>query len=339
MERGFTDRISFAWLWLTLGVFALLLLVYLILRALFGGYGMALFGSDGDPEALIELQVHGVVALLISFTLVTQLRAPAELRRDLDALLPALPRGLEPQVDEILSAAARLPREIVTVAAGLFGVAIIPAFRGGAGFLPDRAGGEFELAWSVGANLVLFALMGRLAYTGITLQAQLDERVTRRIQIDLLDLRPLAPYARRGLRSALYWLLGSSIASLLFLRFGFLWTHVFIIIVTLGIGAFVMHQSLKGVHRRLQEEKGRELTVLRRAINGLRRDALGEGPGAAEAAARLPGLLALEARTDSVSTWPFDTPTFLRFSALGLLAVGSWLGGAIIERLLGLAVG
>jgi hypothetical protein len=55
-------------------------------------------------------------------------------------------------------------------------------------------------------------------------------------------------------------------------------------------------------------------------------------------AVRLPGLLAMEARIEGVNTWPFDISTFLRFSALGLLAVGSWLGGAVIERLLGLAV-
>ena len=80
-----------------------------------------------------------------------------------------------------------------------------------------------------------------------------------------------------------------------------------------------MLQSLKGVHRRLQEEKERELAALRTAIRGARRDVLGEAPTAA--AARLPGLLALEAHTERVSTWPFDTSTFLRFSALALLAV------------------
>ena len=188
------------------------------------------------------------------------------------------------------------------------------------------------------ANSVLFALMGRLAYTSIALQTRLDERITRKIQIDLLDLRPLAPYARRGLRSALYWLLGSSIASLLFLRFGFLWMHVLILIGTLSVGALVMFRSLKGVHQRLHGEKRNELAVLRTAIRGARGQVLDGGPGAADAAVRLPGLLALEARTEGVSTWPFDISTFLRFSALGLLAIGSWLGGAIIERLLGLAV-
>jgi hypothetical protein len=180
--------------------------------------------------------------------------------------------------------------------------------------------------------------MGRLAYTGIALQMRLDERVTRRIRIDLLDLRPLAPYARRGLRSALYWLLGSSIASLLFLRFGLLWTHVFILIGTLSVGAIVMLQSLRAVHRRLDAEKRRELLLLRSAIQADRDEVLGDGPRAVDAASRLPGLLALEARTECASTWPFDASTFLRFSALGLLAIGSWLGGAVIEQLLGLAV-
>jgi len=335
MERGFSDRLPFVKLWLTLGIFALVMLVYLACRALFGGEG-AFFG--GDPEGLAELQVHCVIALLIGYMLANQLREPVELRRDLRALRPLLAGDQEPAADEILSTAARLPRGIVTIAAGLLGVAIIPAFRGGAGFLPDRAGGEFDVVWSVGANFVLFALMGRLAYTGIALQARLDERITREIQIDLLDLQPLAPYARRGLRSALYWLLGSSIASLLFLRFGFLWTHVFILVGTLSVGVFVVLQSLKGVHRRLDAEKRRELAVLRTAVRSARDEVLGEGPGAADAAARLPGLLALEARIQGASTWPFDVSTFLRFSALGLLAVGSWLGGAIIERLLGLAV-
>ena len=83
---------------------------------------------------------------------------------------------------------------------------------------------------------------------------------------------------------------------------------------------------------------GLYLVVRRAAIGSARGQVLGEGPGAADAALRLPGLLAMEARIEGVSTWPFDISTFLRFSALGLLAVGSWLGGAVIERLLGLAV-
>jgi uncharacterized membrane protein len=337
MKRGLTDRLPFPKLWLTLGIFALVMLCYLACRVLFGGGG-AFFGPDRDPESLAELQVHTVIALLIGYMLTHQLRARSELQRDLRALRPLLPDPEEASAEEIFSSVARLPGTIVTIVGGLFGVAIIPLFRGDAGFLPDRAGGEFDVLWSAAANFALFAIMARLAYTGLSVGSQLDQRVTRKIRIDLLDLAPLAPYARRGLLSAMYWLLGSSIASLLFLRFGFLWAHVFILIGTISVGVFAMLQSLKGVHGRLEEEKQRELAVLRTAIRNARGQVLDEGPGAADAAVRLPGLLAMEARIEGVNTWPFDISTFIRFSALGLLAVGSWLGGAVIERLLGLAV-
>ena len=36
-----------------------------------------------------------------------------------------------------------------------------------------------------------------------------------------------------------------------------------------------------------------------------------------------------------MSDWPFDAPTLARFAVLLALATGSWLGGAVMERLLG----
>ena len=59
--------------------------------------------------------------------------------------------------------------------------------------------------------------------------------------------------------------------------------------------------------------------------------------GAAEAAARLPALFAAEARVDSVGALAFDANTVLRFALYVTLGVGSWVGGALIERLLGAA--
>ena len=95
MERRFGDRLPFVKLWLTLGIFALVMLVYLACRALFGG-DVALFGPDRDPESLAELQVHCVIALLIGYMLANQLREPGELRRDLRALRPLLAGDQEP---------------------------------------------------------------------------------------------------------------------------------------------------------------------------------------------------------------------------------------------------
>jgi len=61
----------------------------------------------------------------------------------------------------------------------------------------------------------------------------------------------------------------------------------------------------------------------------------GSGTESAEAGARLPGLLAFEKRIESVAEWPFDAPTLTRFFLYVAIPLGSWIGGALIERLLG----
>ena len=117
MAPGRLEGLSFPKLWLTLGIFALVLVATLVCRALFGGYE-GLFGPHRDPEGLPELQVHCVIALLIAFTLANLLRTPAELQRHLRALRPLLPGDAGPSPGEILSSVARLPREIVSVPRG-----------------------------------------------------------------------------------------------------------------------------------------------------------------------------------------------------------------------------
>ena len=59
------------------------------------------------------------------------------------------------------------------------------------------------------------------------------------------------------------------------------------------------------------------------------------GPESAEASTRLPGLLAFEKRIESVREWPFDAPTLTRFFLYVAIPLGSWVGGALVERLLG----
>ena len=50
------------------------------------------------------------------------------------------------------------------------------------------------------------------------------------------------------------------------------------------------------------------------------------------------GLLAYREFLDSLPEWPIDLSTALRSALLLAVAVASWLGGAIVERLLGAAL-
>ena len=85
------------------------------------------------------------------------------------------------------------------------------------------------------------------------------------------------------------------------------------------------------------EAKRAELARVRAEIQRVKEAAL-EPHRAGTGADALPGLLAYESRIEAVSEWPFDMPTRLGFGAMVILAAGSWLGGAIVERLLGFAL-
>jgi hypothetical protein len=52
----------------------------------------------------------------------------------------------------------------------------------------------------------------------------------------------------------------------------------------------------------------------------------------------MPGLLAYMNQIESVREWPFDAPTLTRFFLYVAIPLGSWVGGALVERLLGVAL-
>lgn len=309
---------------ITLAVGALLWLLHAALRALLGAPA-----SGPAPDALLPL-AHP------SFRVAVLLRARGR-ARDRAALAPLLP---EPPRAEV-SAERPLPPRGHTLAVGAFAAAGIAVVLGTSDEARRMLGGAapgFALLWGFAQNALLFGLMGHLAYDARVVERRFREAVTERIRVDLLDPGPLAVFARRGLRNAAYWMIGSAIASLLFLSFGFAWAHALVIVATLGVGTTVLLEPVVGIHRRLVRERAAELARVRRALAREREAALREGGSGDAAAARLPGLLALEARLERADTWPFDASTGLRFAALGALAVGSWLGGALVERLVGLAI-
>jgi hypothetical protein len=207
--------------------------------------------------------------------------------------------------------------------------------------LVDRLqGGPLPYSWGLQPvlglvmNAILFALLGRLAYLSLAWAGAFSRLGRSRTEVRLLDPASRAPFARMGLRQAVFWFVGSSIASLLVLEAVAPGLVILVLFVTLTIGILALVLPARGIHQALRRAKRQELEWLRAAIEA-ERDALALAPAeAANAGARLPALLAYEARVAAVREWPFDASTLLRFALFLLLPLASWVGGALMERLL-----
>jgi hypothetical protein len=106
--------------------------------------------------------------------------------------------------------------------------------------------------------------------------------------------------------------------------------------VVLATAAFVL--PVRGLRRQIRARKAEELARVRREIHRDREVVAKLGSDSAEAGARLPGLLAYMNQIESVREWPFDAPTLTRFFLYVAIPLGSWIGGALVERLLGAAL-
>ena len=104
---------------------------------------------------------------------------------------------------------------------------------------------------------------------------------------------------------------------------------VLVISVLTGYVLAASRYLVRGAHRTLLAARDTELSRLREGIRTERGVLLSAG-----AAERLPALLALEARVMQVPVWPFDASMRARTAFFVLLPLGSWIGGALVERLL-----
>tara|TARA_R110000868_G_scaffold171997_3_gene407775 strand:+ start:4112 stop:5113 length:1002 start_codon:yes stop_codon:yes gene_type:complete len=151
-----------------------------------------------------------------------------------------------------------------------------------------------------------------------------------RIEIDLFDVSKLDPLGRIALRRSLPWLVSSAIVFLM--MFGLSNSPLFwVLCIGLMINAaLVFSLPMWRVHRLIDSEKNRELKRLRADVSHAREVfALDKS---ANASSHLTALLTLEARIENVREWPLDLSTIVRFAFYLALPLGSWLGGALVER-------
>jgi hypothetical protein len=198
------------------------------------------------------------------------------------------------------------------------------------------------------SNLVYVWVLARHALTGwLAGRLLITEWDTARayarmgedlVQIDLLDLRPLAPFARKGQRTVVIFIVGSSIISIFWLAPAAALSNVATMLLLLMIVTAAFVFPVRGVHRRIRRLKHAELDRLRQEIHQAR-NAIVEPTAPRQATgSRLADLVAYHGLIERVSEWPFGAPTLLRIALVALLGMASWLGGAIVERLLDTAL-
>lgn len=223
--------------------------------------------------------------------------------------------------------AGRVAGGVGLVAGLAFVLSVDPAAHD---LLRGRASADGVL--SVGVLMLDFWLATRASWFTLAELAGVARAVGRAAPLDPLDAAELEPLGRMALRAAVLWAGAAALGSLSMVITEGSWPEVAALGFLLAVAAGSFWIPVRGVHRRLRAAKRAELARARVEIRRDREAVAALGPDATDAARRLPGLLAFEARVEAAREWPFDAATLRRFGIVLLLPLLSWLGGALVER-------
>jgi hypothetical protein len=310
---------------LAFGLFVLFTLVT-------GELGRVLRG-EADPGWPEELRFSIVFCLLIGYAPAAFISTVRGARATLDALAPVLepPPG---ELEALRGRAGRFEPGALRIA-GTIGAAvalIIP-------FLIDLDARAYDLRRigpvAISHRVMLGIagwLLGRFIYALVQDSSRLDQIGRHWVRVDLLDTSGLTPFARHGLRNALLAMGLLSILALALVdwsaRPGLPSVLALGMALTVGLAAAGLVLPMRGVRVSIQAVKRAELRKLAEQIRAARESA--SEPGRL----RLADLVAYRGLIESVREWPLDAPTVWRFTLYVVIPLGSWLGGALVERLL-----
>ena len=103
------------------------------------------------------------------------------------------------------------------------------------------------------------------------------------------------------------------------------------IIVIFWVTASLLY-SVSGVRDSIRREKSAQLHTLRERIRS-EYAAIEEAGSESDGGLQLAGLIAYQDLIERAPEWPFDAPMVARLALYATLGLGSWLGGAVVERL------
>ncbi len=189
-------------------------------------------------------------------------------------------------------------------------------------------GWSYDVFWHRATTVAFVYWIGCFNYVIVVESTRLS-RLSNSIEtLDLLNMRPYQPLIRQGLTNALLVFGMVSVLSLLGVE-SRNWPALIGFWVSFTVLAWIgLMLPLRGIRRKFKAAKDQELEWCRKSLK-VSRDALksgsGEGPSIADT-------LAYRSMIENQKNWPFDNAILVRFSLYLLIPLGSWLGGALVER-------
>jgi hypothetical protein len=265
------------------------------------------FIPDGTRAALI-------LSLLIAVALGIQRYARLADRADIASFPPILRNGAMSARHFAMLSPMRARLRLATAAGAVLGLGLSLIF------IPRHHAAEWP--WFV----VVCVLVTMMFTRGVELTRAGSEGAGRFIQdelkIDLLRIDQLSVIGRSAARTALIWFAVSAVVCLFFVENTPTLYTIVLLIACAGMGAGIFVRTMDLAHRKILSVKRDELNRVRTEINILRHTAHAD----TDAALKLQGLLAYEARIQAVHEWPFDQTTLMRLTASSLILAAPLAG-------------
>ena len=230
----------------------------------------------------------------------------------------------------------RVPRESLLIPIGIFGWW---AFVGLFLVIPEPDYQIFQpWNWALDYALLVLAIslsgwwMGRFSFELIWSALQLNNMAMRLPILNLLDAESNRSFTQHGVQSALLVVIMMSITAPIAVQpeGGVVGAAVnSVLMLFLALTALIL--PVRGIHQRIQTQKREELATIRQHIQRERDKLLAASGGVDD---RLVALLAMETRIERVEEWPFGAGSLYRVGFYLLLGLGSWVGAALVERML-----
>jgi hypothetical protein len=189
---------------------------------------------------------------------------------------------------------------------------------------------SYEVAWHR-ITTVLFAWwIGCFCYVLVADSARLSRLSGQVESLDLLNLQPFQPLVRQGLTNALLVIGTVSFLSLLAVESRYIPVLIGFWISFSVLAWMGLMLPLHGIRRRIKASKEKELDWCRQSLLEGRDAIKSDDPKARS----LADIVAYKTVIENIRNWPFDSSTSVRFTLYLLIPLGSWVGGAFVERAL-----